>query len=359
MSRPTASALARAFGCPGSFALARAEMESEWATLGHEEHEKLSDPDNLDEKLSALIPPDSMAEVKLAYDVALRTGRIIGQGSDRNYGTLAPFEIAGSCDWLGRVDNCAVIVDWKTGWNEVEPASSNAQLWFYALAAARALGCDEAIVRIVYTRIGRVDEYTIDEIEMAGFANRMEAMFGEVARQQKKDIPDTREGSWCKYCPSKVVCPTKVGMIRQFAATGDDLVQIGRAPLTQQEAAEAYRKLVNVDGLVREAKQRLDKWVEENGPIDLGQGRAYGPFVKRGNEKLDARIVATAISETCGEMAQQVINDSMSWSVTKAALKRAAGSLDKKIIARARELGGVSAEMQRRIGEHLQESDSE
>lgn len=158
----TASSLARLRACPSSAALQRAETYNEWADLGHDAHEELADLANLEPRLAQYVPPGARVEVKFAYDVATGAARIIGEGGGRNYGVIGPTEIAGSCDVLGVEFGRVVIVDWKTGFADVEPARSNAQLWFYALAACRALGLHAAVVRIVYTQSGRCDEYEID-----------------------------------------------------------------------------------------------------------------------------------------------------------------------------------------------------
>jgi PD-(D/E)XK nuclease superfamily len=191
----TASTLTRLRACTASAVLPKAENHNVWADAGQDEHETLAEFGD-DHQFAHLLPLQARAEVKLAYDVASRQGRVIGEGAGRDYGTPGPFEIVGSCDVLGVELRRVVILDWKTGFADVEPAATNAQLWFYALAAARALGKDEALVRIVYTQTGRVDDYEIDALELAQFASDLERLHVKVAALQESkrrgDVLDAR-----------------------------------------------------------------------------------------------------------------------------------------------------------------------
>jgi Protein of unknown function (DUF2800) len=345
----TASALARLRACPSSAVLPRAENHNEWAALGHDAHEELA-VFNDDHPFAHLLPRDARAEIKLGYDVATRQGRIIGEGGGRDYGNPGPFEIVGSCDVLGSDGGAVVVIDWKTGFADVEPASSNAQLWFYALAACRALGKSEATIHVVYTQTRRVDSHTIDALDLAEFAQSLERLHKQVAERvatkQRSGVLDTREGSWCKHCPAKSHCPSKNALIAQLASGG--LAVIGDSAMTPARAAGAYEQLVKIEQLVKDARKRLEVYVEENGPIDLGNGRMFGRYVRSGNERLSGNTTVQAIAEVVGESADEFASVAIERSTSKAAIERAAKSLGcpkgtaSKIIKRVRELGGAT-----------------
>lgn len=361
----TASSIARRRHCPSSDVLSRAETHSVWAEAGHDEHEDLSHLDSLPENLARLVPAGSRSEVKLAYDVVNRTGRIIGEGSDRDYGSPAPFEIVGSADVIGVIDGVVVVVDWKTGFADVAPAASNDQLWFYALAACRALGCDSAIVRIVYTKTGRVDEHEIGPLELAEYADTLEALHLQVAARHKAkaagELLSTSEGEWCKHCPSKHVCPSKHALLVQVATKG--LAVIGDSTMTTERAAAAYQQIVHVEQLAKDARKRLDAYVTETGPIDLGDGRSYGRYQRDGNEKLDGAVTAQAIRDVVGESAKEFESIAIERKTSKAAIDRAAKALVVKgaakvaasVIKRVRELGGAKRSTEYPIGEYLRD----
>jgi uncharacterized protein DUF2800 len=359
----TASALLRLLNCPGSEALSKAENASPWADAGHEEHAELAQQvrtNTLPENLARLVPAGARAELALSYDVALGVGRVIGEDIGRAYGQQGAFEVFGSADVVGVEDDAAVVIDWKTGFVEVEPASTNPQLAFGALAACRALGLSRAIVRIVYTKSGVCDEAELDVIDLATFANTLSALHPRIAelkaaRRRGEPVP-TREGSWCRYCASKPYCPSKNALLVQLSGRGLSIV--GDSTMTREKAADAVRQFQHVDQLVKEAKARLHAYVDENGPIDLGDGKAYGRYIEKGNERVDGPIAARAIADVVGESAREFSAIAVELSTSKAALTRAAKALGHqpklatKVVARIRELGGITNDSPKRpIGE--------
>lgn len=365
----TGSKLTRLLMCAASDVLAQAENASEWAGAGSDEHEDLAAQTlagTLPERLSRWVPPSPRVEVKLAYDTATRQARIVGDAADRNYGKPGPFEIFLSADVIGVDGDTVVIVDWKTGYGEVEPAATNGQMWGLALAACRALGKHAAIVRLVYTNQGgRCDEHEIDALDLAEFAGRLErlhvAVAGLQAAHARGEPLPTREGSWCKFCNSKPYCPSKNALLVQVAEHG--LAVVGDSAITPQRAATAYEQIVRVESLVREARKRIETYVDEQGPIDLGGGRMFGRYVRQGNERLDGAVAVRAIAEVVGESATEFEAMAVERRTSKAAIDRAAKALACKngtassVIRKIRELGGAShAAESMPIGEYLRDS---
>jgi hypothetical protein len=372
----TASAIPRLRACPSSYALARAETHNPWSEPGNEKHKRLAvwveDRDNdkiadfvdprLLERLASLIPPGARAEVKLGYDVKSGVGRVIGYGGGRDYGQPSTTEIVGGADVLAIVDGVAVVVDWKTGHKDVEPASSNGQLWLYALAAARAHRVVSARVIVIYTETGWVDSADLETLDLAEFATEVagiHARVGErIAAHSAGLALETREGSWCRHCSSKAVCPSKNALLVQFGAGG--LAVIGDSQMTPARAADAYRQIRAAEQLVEAAKDRLRAYVTETGAIDLGNGIMYGRYTKPANESLDAAVVVKAIHEIVGtEHAAKFESIAIERKATKAALERAAreviatapGKTNTAILKRVRELGGAKTGTARPIGE--------
>lgn len=352
----TASSLSRLLNCPGSAVLPRAENASVWADAGTSEHadlaEQLSTGD-LPDYIARVVPAGSRSEVALAFDVSTGIGRVLGENLGRSYGELAPFEICGSCDVVGVDGNAVVVVDYKTGFVDVEPAATNPQLAFYALAAARALGKQRAIVRIVYTKRQWINEAELDALDMAAFGNQLKSLHRRVALSQATKFEgtpvSTREGSWCRHCASRPYCGSKNALLVQIATQG--LAAIGDSVMTPDRAAAAYEQLVRIEQLVKDAKARLHTFVVEQGPINLGNGKAYGRYQREGNKALDGVLAVRAIREVVGESAKEFEAMAIEQSTSQAALERAAKrfapprgaqKLKKAILDRIEELGGVS-----------------
>lgn len=342
----TASSLSRALHCDGSIVLPRAENYSEWAEFGSSDHAELADFANLPPQIAKHVPLRARSEVKLAFDVETGKGRIIGYGADRVYGVLGDHEIAGSADVLGEDGDAVVIADFKTGYADVEPAATNPQLAFYALCAARALGKERAIVRVLYTKFGHCDEATLDALDLADFAAQLRALHDR-ARRLRADTATTREGAWCRHCASKHACPSKNALLVQIAEHG--LAVAGDAAMTPERARAGYEQIVRIEQLVRDARKRLETFIDDQGPIDLGDGRMFGRYVRNGNERLDGSVAVRAIAEVVGEdVATEFEAIAIERKTTKAAIERAAKQLAAakgtagRVIKRIRELGGAT-----------------
>lgn len=362
----TASALSRLMNCPGSVVLPRAENASEWAERGHEEHAELAvGVGETGHEWEHLIPPGSRSEVALAFDVATRVGRILGENLDRAYGSVRPFEIVGSADVVGVDGDTVVVLDFKTGYADVEPAHANTQLAFYALAACRALGKQRAIVRIVYTKQHRVDEATLDALDLAAFADRLASLHSRVAelhasKKRGEPVP-TNEGAWCKHCASKPYCGSKTALLAQVASGG--LAVIGDSVMTAERARTGYEQIIRLEQLVKDAKKRLNQYVDETGPIDLGNGRMYGRFHRQGDREISGELAVRAIREVVGESAKEFERIAFKRETSQAAIERAAKALSpatrgaasglkKKVLARLEELGGITRPSEYPIGEY-------
>lgn len=348
----TASALARLRACTASAVLPKAENHNIYADQGHEDHEDLAAQladGELPEWMASRLPAACRTEVALAYDVAARTGRVIGENLARSYGEVGPFEIVGSADVMGVDGDEVVIADFKTGHVDVEPASRNAQLHFYALAACRALGKNAARVLIFYTQSQRVDSADLDALDLAQFASDLERLHVKVAALQEAkrrgDTMETREGAWCRHCSSKAYCPSKNALLVQVASGG--LAVIGDAALTPERAASAYHQLVKIEQLAKDARARLHAYVDEHGPLDVADGVRFGRDVRPGNERIDGKVAMQAIREVVGESAGEFTTEAVEVKATKAGLKRAAKALGQPKLAsavekRIRELGGIT-----------------
>ena len=129
------------------------------------------------------------------------------------FGDLLP-GVFGSTDLVGRIDNRAVVLDWKFGDGVVVDAVENAQLMFYAAAAMRTEelhwafdGVDEIECVIVQppairrwvTTVGRIKQFEQELVSAVKTALRDDAPLAQ--------------GDHCRWCAAKPICPQMTGAV--------------------------------------------------------------------------------------------------------------------------------------------------
>ncbi len=371
----TASALPRVAACPGSAALAKAHLANENAAAGNDRHFEMEEAglegriEDLPLKVQELIEPGAQLhpEIAIAYNWRTGVGRLIGRGTARAYDVTAD-EIPGTIDLL-IVGSRLIVVDYK-GFEYVGSPEQHEQANLYALAVARIYGFNEVTIAIVYIGAGvehaHADVITIDCFEMATYSVRLTRIMEAVEAAERQPIPEVRESKHCKWCPSKPFCSAKNALLVQVAENG--LAIVGDSIMTTERARAAYEQIERIDSLLREAKKRLEVYVEEQGPIDLGNGRMYGRYQRKGNEKVDGPIAVQAIREVLVAPENQAEFEKVAIvpTATKASIERAAKAvtstmkptaLAKAVIAKIRELGGISSSPTFPVGEYVRGKD--
>lgn len=221
------------------------------------------------------IDPDT----KMDYAVESRVG----------FGDLLP-GVFGSADLLGRVDDRAIVLDWKFGDGVVVSAEENEQGMFYAAAAMRTLetewifhGATEIEIVIVQPPVVRRWRTTPERIK------QFERDLVAAVKQSQKDGAPFKTGDHCRWCSAKPVCPQMTGEVDRFVKTSlqtIDPVQISHY-LKQAEQIEdfiasvremAFNMLENdvpVPGYKLVAKRGTRQWVDEKAVEKLLGDKAY------------------------------------------------------------------------------------
>ena len=289
------SSASRVINCPGSVALVQKmppKPSSEFADRGTLLHDAISlilenkdtvdtvvgmvyegqtlTEDLRDEKitpaLQALdtIDPDKTME----YMVETRVG----------FGDLLP-GVLGSADLLGRIDNRAIVLDWKFGDGVVVAAEENMQGMFYAAAAMRTLGCDWVFrgateVEIIIVQPPSIKRWvtTLDRIK------KFEQDLVRAVKASKFADAPIKTGSHCRWCSAKPICPQMTGEVDR--AVKASLSEINAEQLshylTQADMLEGWitdlRKLAHdmlendqkVPGFKLVAKRGTRQWSDED-----------------------------------------------------------------------------------------------
>lgn len=115
----------------------------------------------------------------------------------------------GTTDQLIRVGRYAIVWDWKFG-STLVPATDNAQLQFYARAAAEDYseafaGVERIGLAIMQPKVSdRPDVWWTDFGQLERFREELVRAI-DLARQERP--PEPRKGPWCQFATCKAVCP--------------------------------------------------------------------------------------------------------------------------------------------------------
>lgn len=267
----------RVIACPGSVALVDKmppQVSSKYADEGTLLHDTIADvlegkgkpesylgrkhaeivltQDLLDEKLrpalAALDQIDPNAEME--YEVESRVG----------FGDILP-DVFGSTDFLGRLGDRAVVLDWKFGSGVAVEVENNSQLLFYAAAAMRTPetkwvfeGAKEVELIIVQPPSVKRWVTTIDNIK-----SFEDELVRAVKVALKPDAP-LQAGDHCKWCAAKPICPVMTGAV-------DRLVKAKVDALPVDQIAHYLDQLPMIEAFLKELQQLAHGLIEEGKPI--------------------------------------------------------------------------------------------
>jgi len=220
----------RVINCPGSVALVQKmppKPSSSYADEGTLLHDTIADhlatlqplesylgwkhedqtltQELIDDKLvPALAALDEIdPEQKMDYEVETRV----------SFGDLLP-GVFGSTDFVGRIGNRAIVLDWKFGSGVVVTAEENEQLMFYAAAAMRtdALawafdGVTEIECVIVQPPVIRRWVTTPERIK------QFEQTLVQAVKESQYPDAVLHTGDHCRWCAAKPVCPQMTGAV--------------------------------------------------------------------------------------------------------------------------------------------------
>ena len=257
--------------------------------LGKKHEDQVLTQDLIDDKLvPALALLDEIdPEQKMDYEVETRVG----------FGDLLP-GVFGSTDFVGRMGDKAVVLDWKFGDGVMVSAEENEQLMFYAAAAMRTPALQWAFegateIECVIVQPPMIRRWTTTPERIAQFEHQL------VKAVKAAEQPDAglKAGDHCRWCAAKPVCPEMTGAVERAA-----LVQIKEldAAMLGQYLAKAdvlegwitdlralafqmLEKNVPVPGYKLVQKQARRQWTDEAKAIaalhDMGvpRGELYSP----------------------------------------------------------------------------------
>ena len=133
--------------------------------------------------------------------------------SEVDFGDYLP-GVFGSADLIGRIDNKAIVLDWKFGSGVIVNAEENYQGMFYAAAAMRTdktkwafEGATEVEINIVQPPEMR--RWVTTPQRIAEFEMQLALAVKEAGRKEAR----MESGSHCRWCAAKPTCPLMTGAV--------------------------------------------------------------------------------------------------------------------------------------------------
>ena len=213
----------RVINCPGSVALCNAAPEkpsSSYAEEGTLLHNTIAEwladgkkPIANDILTQGLIDDKYSVALELLNEVDPEFGMDYAVEVEVGFGDFIP-DVFGSCDLLGRLDNRAIVLDWKFGNGVIVEAIENEQLMFYAAAAMRTEKAQWAFkdvqeVELIIIQPPMIKRWVTTVERIKAFEQQLLSAVNAAA---KIDAP-LREGSHCKWCAAKPTCPLMTGAV--------------------------------------------------------------------------------------------------------------------------------------------------
>ena len=257
--------------------------------LGKKHEDQVLTQELIDDKLvPALALLDEIdPKQEMSYEVETRVG----------LGDLLP-GVFGSTDFVGRIGDRAVVLDWKFGDGVAVTAEENEQLMFYAAAAMRTTALQWAFegateIECVIVQPPMIRRWTTTPERIAQFEHQL------VKAVKAAEQPDAglKAGDHCRWCAAKPVCPQMTGEVERAALVKIkeiDAVTLGQY-LTKADVLEGWitdlralafqllEKNIPVPGYKIVQKQARRQWTDETKAIaalhDMGvpRGELFSP----------------------------------------------------------------------------------
>jgi hypothetical protein len=220
--------------------------------IGKKYEDQVLTQDLIDDKLvPALALLDEIdPKQKMDYEVETRVG----------FGDLLP-GVFGSTDFVGRMGDKAVVLDWKFGDGVMVSAEENEQLMFYAAAAMRTTALQWAFegateIECVIVQPPMIRRWTTTPERIAQFEHQL------VKSVKAAEQPDAelKSGDHCRWCAAKPVCPLMTGAVDR--ALQVQLKEIDAATLGQYLA-----KADVLEGWITDLRALAFQLLEKNIPV--------------------------------------------------------------------------------------------
>lgn len=202
--------------------------------------------------------------------------------------------LAGTPDLAIYKDKVITVIDWKSGWGEVEDPKHNNQLIGYGILAlhwaTQMHDHEVAFVDLIVVQ-PRLNLVKTARVTPAWLIERRDDIVTIVREAGDKDAEFTT-GPWCASCFRSMSCPAFAGQVVDLAA----LVPPKEA---KKDVGPALSRLLPIAKaaatIARKVEDLAKVYVDQHGELDLGKGQKYVKVI--GTKKVIDPAVAIPILE--------------------------------------------------------------
>jgi len=182
-------------------------------------------------------------------------------------------KLTGTPDLAVYQKRIALVVDFKSGWGDVEPPETNNQMIAYAIMflewlEKQGMEVDTFNLMIVQPRLGQVKSTTMTAEQIRALATDIETVIDEAEAEGE---PEFVTGPWCAACFKSMGCPAFAGQVMalsKFLVPGSELeVKTAVAAMLPFAKACAF--------MAKKIENLAKGYVDKHGELDLGAGQKY------------------------------------------------------------------------------------
>jgi len=263
------SSAARVIACPGSVHLVRKappQIENQYMAAGTRLHEAIADM--LSDKPVDLTDFDDTEQSKLDFAV-----KFIDTLEAEEPGRLLEFDVEarvkwdrvpgafGTVDFIGRLGDSAIVLDWKFGDGVMVSAEENEQGLFYAAAAMRTAKAQWAFenateIEFIIVQPPRVSRWVTTWARVAQFE---QDLINAVRLAKGPDAP-IEMGEHCRWCAAKPICPKMTGAI-------DRLEHESLKALSAEDLGRALQLADKLESFIKDARALATQRLEKDMPV--------------------------------------------------------------------------------------------
>lgn len=245
-------------------------------------------------------------------------------------------KLEGTPDLAVYHNGVATIVDWKSGWGNVDGPLANNQMIGYGILflqflEEKKLHVSDVDFVIALPRLKIVKSARVP-------AGEVRARYEDIRRiiaESEDPKAEYTVGVWCASCYKTMACPAFSGEVIRFTTLAlpdspKDMATILAKALPIAKAAAT---------VIRKIETAAKAYVDANGPLDLGDGKVYGREVVSRKE-VDAGKAYGVLAETLGDKAWEAYTASASKiKEIAASIKR---GLSGEVMTRLEEAGAIA-----------------